>query len=301
MKKLVAYSTRWNLTTRLVKLLANSVFINDDKWETEMYHIEHFKRNGFPKDTSAILSYGILRDTGLAFKEAAKNNIDRYYMDHAYFDAGFKNDCWLRILKNRHTVNYIHAAPSNRWEKFFEKKYFLKPWQTSLKSNHQILIIPPSSAICWYFNAYDWLQNLMNYFETKFGSEFLKKIKIRKKPNEPIVDSKGNFIGLDQETKKDINTLEDDLNQSCLVIAFNSQVALEATIKGIPVIVDKHNCCFSITFEINDITFDLDNPRFKIEPDRLSLMKWLSFCQFNYSEIKSGYAWKTINKYQSDA
>ena len=67
---------------------------------------------------------------------------------------------------------------------------------------------------------------------------------------------------------------------------------------GIPVIVDNHNCCWPISYSLNDITNDLFNHKFEIEPDRLSLVKWLSCCQFNYTEMKNGSAWRTINQLQ---
>ena len=37
-------------------------------------------------DTDAIATLGILRGTGLALQSAAAAGIDRYYIDHAYFN-----------------------------------------------------------------------------------------------------------------------------------------------------------------------------------------------------------------------
>ena len=42
----------------------------------------------------------------------------------------------------------------------------------------------------------------------------------------------------------------------------------------------------------------IHNPTFDQEPDRKTLFKWLSYCQFKFSEIKSGLAWKTICNFQ---
>ena len=36
-------------------------------------------------------------------KEAIKNGIDTFYIDHAYFDSGYKGEFWNRVSKNRHT------------------------------------------------------------------------------------------------------------------------------------------------------------------------------------------------------
>ena len=75
-------------------------------------------------------------------------------------------------------------------------------------------------------------------------------------------------------------------------------MALDALLKGIPVIVDKHNCCYSLSFKLLDLKYGLNNPIFENEPKREELCKWLSYCQFKLEEIKSGLAWKTINNFQ---
>ena len=69
--------------------------------------------------------------------------------------------------------------------------------------------------------------------------------------------------------------------------------------RGIPVIVDKHNSCFGVSFKLSDLEKGLNNPTFNIEPDRLKLCHWLSYCQYKLDEIKSGFAWKTVNNFQT--
>ena len=68
---------------------------------------------------------------------------------------------------------------------------------------------------------------------------------------------------------------------------------------GMPVIVNQHNSCFGISFKLSDLLKGLDNPIFEIEPERIKLVKWLSYCQFKLSEINNGFAWKTINNFQN--
>ena len=50
--------------------------------------------------------------------------------------------------------------------------------------------------------------------------------------------------------------------------------------------------------KLSDLNKGLDNPKFEIEPNRLELFHWLSYCQYTLEEIKSGFAWKTINNFQ---
>ena len=220
-------------------------------------------------------------------------------IDHAYFEPGYQGDGWLRISKNKHTMNYIKDISSYRWDNFFSTKNKIMPWKKSEQRGSRILIIPPTNAICWYFNEYEWEKNILNYLKKILNNETFKNIKIRYKPNEPFVDEHGNYLGIKQNSELDSVPLEEDLNNSCLVIAYNSQVALDATLRGIPVIVNKHNSCFGISFKFSDLEKGLENPVFDVEPDRLSLCKWLSYCQFSLKEVKNGFAWKTINNFQN--
>ena len=109
----------------------------------------------------------------------------------------------------------------------------------------------------------------------------------------------GKYLGLKQNSTEKQVPIEEDLENASIIIAYNSQVALQATLMGMPVIVNQHNSCFGISFKLSDLLKGLDNPIFEIEPERIKLVKWLSYCQFKLSEIKNGFAWKTINNFQN--
>ena len=298
MKKLISYITDKQLTAEIVSIFSNAVNTHIKGWQSEIVHINDFLKNGIPTNVEAVATQGILRGTGHLLKEAANKNLDRYYIDHAYFNAGYKDDFWLRISKNKHTINNLKKVSNFRWEKFFSQDNLIMPWRSFSERGNNILIIPPTNAICWYFNESNWEKNILNFLKETLSAEDFKKVKIRAKPNEPIVDTKGIYKGL-KENKEAINSpLEDDLNEASIVIAYNSQVALDALLKGIPVIVDKHNCCYSLSFKLSDLKYGLNNPIFENEPKREELCKWLSYCQFKLEEIKSGLAWKTINNFQ---
>jgi len=299
MKNLVAYKTDIQLTANIVEVFSSSINKYIKGSNAKVLHIKEFLQNGIPENVDGIITLGILRGTGHLLKEAAKKNIERYYLDHAYFDPGYQGNCWLRISKNRHSMNYVNKVPSYRWDNFFAQKHPILPWKKFEEKGKQILIIPPTNAICWYFNEHNWTENILYYLKKILNEEIFRNIKIREKPNEPIVDENGNYLGIKQNSKFDKIPLDEDLKNSCLVIAYNSQVALDATLMGIPVIVDKHNSCFSLSFKLSDLEKGLGNPVFNVEPDRLSLCKWLSYCQYSLKEIKNGFAWKTINNFQT--
>ena len=115
---------------------------------------------------------GILRGTGHLLKEAASKNLDRYYIDHAYFNAGYKGDFWLRISKNKHTINYLKKYQVLDG-KTFSKDNFIMPWKI-FERGSDILIIPPTNAICWYFNENNWEKNLLNFLKESLSAEDLK-------------------------------------------------------------------------------------------------------------------------------
>ena len=299
MNKVVIYKTDFTPTANILTFFSNSINKHVKGWQSDCVHIREFLQHGIPNDINAIATFGILRGTGHLLKEAAANNIDRYFIDHAYFEPGYEGNCWLRISKNKHTMNYIRDISSFRWDSFFSTKNIIMPWKNFEQRGDSILIIPPTNAICWYFNEHKWTENLMNYLKNILDEETFKKIKIRVKPKEPMVDENGNYLGLRQNPQSDATPLDDELQNSSLVIAYNSQIALDATLKGIPVIVDKHNSCFGVSFKLSDLEKGLDNPAFNIEPNRLKLCHWLSYCQYKLDEIKSGFAWKTVNNFQN--
>jgi len=288
-KIIIAYTTDRLRTTKIVKDFVNGINSADTEYQAKIRSIKDFLSMGHLPGIDAVACLGILRGTGLALQSAARNNIDRFYLDHSYFDSGYDGQGWMRICKNSHTMNYVNQSNGQRWDNYFSEKYKLEPWKNRSQRGDNILILPPTNAVQWYFNAYTWLNDLLLELE-KFVPSNL--IVVRKKPNEPIVDKLGNLIRLEPNVSN--NSLIDDLNSANVVITYNSMSALEASLKGIPIITNKHNCCYPISFTLNNLMEDMNNPLFDIEPNRLDLCKWLSNCQFSREEISNGTAWKLL-------
>ena len=298
MKKIIAYQTEHVTSRYLIELFTNGINQNSKTTEVILQDINKFLKEGFPSDIDGIIVHGILRGTGLALKEAKKQRIDGFYIDHAYFDAGYSGEGWNRISKNSLTSSSFKVVDEDRWN-VIRNKVKINSWKTSIERGDQILIIPPTHAVSWFYGTEDWLKNLVLFFKNNFNEEFIKRINIRKKPQEPVVDQYGNLLGLRNANVENQNSLEDDLDNASIVIAYNSHVSIEATLKGIPVIVDKNNPCWKISYKLSDINENLNNSKFDVEPDRLSLFKWLSYCQYNLNEIKNGLAWKIIEELQN--
>ena len=78
----------------------------------------------------------------------------------------------------------------------------------------------------------------------------------------------------------------------CLV-TYNSIAACEALMEGKPALVLGNNAA-SVIAE-TDIK-NIDKPRI---PDRETMEAWISnlaYCQFTTDEMKSGFAWRTVNE-----
>lgn len=299
-KKLVVYGTGRYRTTEIMKDFCTGVNNSGTEWFADFTPITKFLNEGIQSDANAIATLGILRGTGLALQHAAKHGIDRYYIDHSYFNPGYDGKCWLRVSKNRHTINYFPnlEITNSRWETFFSDTNHLQTWRTRSQRGNNILVLPPTHAVQWYFNAGDWTSKITDKLKEILPAEQHGLIKVRIKPNEPIVDDKGNLLALDKH--KDLNQvpLEKDLEDANIVVAYNSSVALQATMLGIPVITNNHCSVFPVSFTLDDLKQGTDNPKFDTEPARVKLVHWLSNCQYNRKEIKEGTMWPHILQHQ---
>lgn len=281
---------------------AKGVMRSDPKWNVKVVPLKQFLQNGFSKDLKkgdAIATWGILRGTGVLMKEAKKRQIDYYFMDHSYFKTENKEDEWYRIVKNNHSCTTLEIVSNQRWIKYFNTKNTCMPWKDQERCGSNILICPPTNAISWYQNLnYNWCENIVKKLKETLPKSKHKNIKIRLKPNEPIVNDQGNILKL--EPNENNISLEEDLNRCHCVIAYNSNVALQATLMGIPVIVGDISPCKPISYNLADFKReqrDLIN-HFNNEPkNRMNLLYWLANNQWELSEIKDGRAWKMLQQY----
>lgn len=292
-KKIICYDTDRKLTTDIVRRFAQSINESQSNWVAECRTLNDYRKHGLPKNINMICSLGILRGTGLLMKSAASEGINRLYMDHAYFNSGYNGKGWLRMTLNGHTMTRIQPATSARWKSFFKNSNQVLQWKTSAERGDRILILPPTNAISWYFNISDWLDQTIAQLKNILPENQHHLIKVRLKPLDPIVDKLGNLIG--KESHAEDCSLQEDLDNACVVIAYNSMVTIEATRQGIPVITTNHNPCQSISFNFKNI---IEPNKLDVEPNRKDLFYWLSYCQYSQKERTNGVAWKHILEHQ---
>ena len=292
--RLTVYSTNRDLTTQCVIRFAQGVSRSSYNWDVKFQQIDRYRKNGFKgirPGVDAVASLGILRGTGEMFKEAQKLGLDYFYMDHAYFNPGYKGQGWLRITKNNHSMNYLHPATNKRFNNLFLPNNPIMPWLSHRNRGRLIIICPPTHAVGWYvgIDTDRWTQDIVDQLKQILPPNEHDRIVIRHKPNEPVVDQKGNLLKMKQNPI--IGNLTQDLSESCCVIAYNSMVALTATMLGIPVIVSENSCCYPISFKVQDFS----TPSvFNNEPNRQQLFNWLAQNQWNAKEMSDGTAWTQL-------
>ena len=125
-------------------------------WVVKFLMLDDYRNSGISADADAVASLGVLRGTGLVFKEAKDRGIDWYYFDHAYFNPGYSNYGWLRVTRNGHTMNYREPADNERWKQFFKSTNLVGPWKPKSERGGDILVMPATNAVQWFFDDYEW-------------------------------------------------------------------------------------------------------------------------------------------------
>ena len=301
MPRLFVYDTGRPKTTRFTIAFARGVIRQGHKapnraWEVKHMPIQQYLAEGLPKNIvpgkDAVATLGILRGTGLLLKQAKQQGIDYYYMDHAYYNPGYSGKGWMRITKNGHACTTLKQCDADAYNGFAasQDKNVMHPW--SGPKGDKIIVCPPTHAVQWFLDEYNWENSIIEQLKNILPGEQHDRIVVRPKPKEPIVDDKGNLLEL--RVNPQTGSLAEDLEQACCVIAYNSMVALEATLKGIPVITSEHSCCTHVSFQLEDIA----NPQmFDTEPvNRQAVLNWLAYNQWKVASLEDGSAWSRLQE-----
>jgi hypothetical protein len=237
------------------------------------------KKKFLPGVTGIAFS-GILRGNFHLFEMAKNQNLDVYYIDHAYFGRGYKNPCWMRITKNGFIQNLILSdINEKRYETHFDTNF--KDYNFTNKNN--IVLLPPSNVMTKVFNQSEWEKNTIE--------------KIRKYTDRPIVVRRKDGPSIDDllinPTKaKSRNvyekSLEEELRDAYCVVAFNSTAALDALKMGVPVICEKYCPAFPLSHAFDQI----ENLQ---EKDRLKLFKSLACGQYTFDEVSQTKTFNYLN------
>lgn len=265
--KVVGYSTGKPHTTDIVKAML-------EPFSGTLLDINEFHTNGLA-DADIVVISGILRGSGLVYKQCVQEKRNFCFIDHAYFNKGYEYPTWMRVTLNRHVFGgKLIGSNSQRFDQFFSK-YKLQAWRGG--QGKHILVMPPTHAIGWLFDAHDW--------ETKVLAQLRqvtdRPIKIRNKPNNPVVDDKGNLLYIENNS---VPSLAEDLKDAYAAVIYNSNSAIECIQAGVPVICEEACAAKPIAFDLSAI----DSNAIAIEPQRQQLFNDLANSQFTKEEIRMG-------------
>ena len=189
------------------------------------------------------------------------------------------------------TGNYFtDTVDPSRWEQIKrDLNIDLKPW----KDDGKYILICLQRNGGWSMGnvgVMDWCNSTI----TKIQSITNKKIIVRAHPGDKRAKEylKINHPGVRISTNPNIL---DDFANAYAVITYNSSPGVAAAIEGVPVFVLDPDPRKSQAFEVaNTSLTNLNNPKM---PNREEWIQKICMSHFNYNDLRSGTAWKIIEKY----
>lgn len=226
----------------------------------------------------SIAFAGLLRGNAHLLSMALSKGLNFYYIDHAYFNPGYRYPNWMRVVRNGFVQNTIIPDVDQDRLKLFDINF--KDYNFNTKRN--VVVFPPSDTVSRVFNRTNWeaetVEKIKQYTD--------RPIVIRKKKG-PVMDNL--MLNVKYEEKFDYTeSLDEVLDNAYCVVTFNSAVALTALERGIPVICERHCAAFPLTHSFEEIEH-------LKEKERLQLFASLAWGQFTMEEIKNNKTFEHIN------
>ena len=230
-------------------------------------------------------------------KQCIDSNIDFYYIDTGYMGC-YPVKKWQRFTKNNlQTLDHLNYKQldfltdvkvlKKRFKDITNVDYdSYKPKRPV--EGESILIIPPSLNTMRSLKVMKHMDFEQDHYIDFISKEIRKytdkKIIVRQKPNRKERTLNGKT--LPSQLKKD--------KVHCLV-AYNSIAAFEAIQEGYPAVTLGPNCA---NFLADNELKNLEKPYFADDEKIREHSLYLSACQFNIEEFKSGYAMKQVEQLQ---
>lgn len=200
------------------------------------------------------ICYGVLRGSDTVLKTSERLGWPWYHIDNGYFRPGHFHG-YYRISKGN-TQAQFSAAQAMSGERWRELGLAIAPWQRNPFGH--VLICPPTAAMGGFFgiDVDAWLRGV----QETLSAHSVRPLRVRHKHAS--------------------HPLEDDLRGAYAVVTFNSSVAWQALLLGIPAIADRSCVVRSWNhFEFADIEQDLT------QCDRQALFHFLANNQFTLQEF----------------
>lgn len=210
-------------------------------------------------------------------KSAAKTQALAHGLDWWYIDTGYlgnvKDKVWFRITRNNYQNCYkIQQRPADRLE-------LLNIDRTQIKRGNQIAIVPPDVKVCSTFgiaSPEQWIQDITALIKQHTD----RPVVVRQRPASRLVRTTSDTF---------VDFLYHDINA---VVVHSSNCGVEAAQHGIPVVSLADSGSSQISQPIEQID-NLPN----LDSDRVEMwLRWLSYNQFSFREMRNYRAWKILQK-----
>lgn len=179
------------------------------------------------------------------------------FLDHAYFDRGYKTGNFRVIVNGVHQTTLLDV-PGDRWERFGITP---KPW----RQGREVVVIAPSERVCTVLGASKrWAQETAG----QLGKYTSRPIRIKFKGP-----------GLDGELK----------DAHC-VVSLSSVAEVEAALIGVPVFASQHSPAAPIAEQ------DFSKIESPLYPDRGAWLRTLAYSQWHISEMADGTTTRHLRK-----
>lgn len=246
-----------------------------DPYLVEFIHGTGGRISNWDRETltdNALVIRGLGGGSRKAIQHCWQTNRLFYAIDTGYFGNG-KTKSVHRVTKN--ALQYLEPVIDREPERARSFGYKFKKFTPGRK----ILLVPPSTKVMDLFgqpSPEEWVeqvsQQLKNYTD--------RPIEVRLKP-----------LRSERITTMTMEAaLADDVH--CL-ITYNSIAAVEALMAGKPSIVLGQNAA-SVIAETN--LSRVERPKIPNRDDMDAYMAHLAYCQFTVPELRSGFAWNTVNE-----
>ena len=250
-----------------------------------IYPTEWFNKNiKINRQADIIVFAGIIRGEGAIYKWCQDNGKRFLYIDHAYINRGYNgaypDQEWMRITDSDFVWNKMEHRGQDRWDGSF-KNLELGRWDINYNKPN-ILVLPPSTATQYiYPESKTWLERAVRVIKDNSN----KNIVIREKPIQMRLTAE-NTVESVMKFKHE-KTIEAELQDAYRVVTFNSAVAVQATIMGIPAHCSQEGAAAPVRFQLNL----MDGVP---EPNRQAWLNQLMYHQFRTSEIADGTVWRLL-------
>ena len=221
---------------------------------------------------NALVIRGLGGGSRKAIQHCWKTGRTYYAVDTGYLGNN-KSKYWHRVTKNNlQNLGPIIDRPGDRLKNLGWRYNKFTP-------GRKILICPPSAKVMDLWGQPDpetWTQQVIEQLK-KYTD---RPIEVRLKPNRT---ERVTTKSIDQALSEDVHCL----------ITYNSIAATEAILLGKPAIALGPNAAQVIC---NTSLRDVENLHTPNKDEVDAFAKHLSYAQFSYGEMQSGYAWQVVNE-----